>query len=94
MKQARTMRKIGVGKLACALLAVLPLVCGAATYYASPDHGDFTLLPNSLCRNAGMLEEWMEGATDLAGGPRVSGRGVDMGCYELFAPSGLNIIVR
>ena len=29
-----------------------------------------------------------------AGGPRVSGRGVDMGCYELFTPSGLNIIVR
>ena len=62
--------------------------------FADPDHGDFTLLPNSPCRNAGMLEDWMEGAADLAGGPRVSGRGVDMGCYELFAPSGLNIIVR
>ena len=37
MKLAEVMRKIGVGKLACALLVVLPLVCGAATYYASPD---------------------------------------------------------
>ena len=62
--------------------------------FADPDHGDFTLLPNSPCRNAALLEAWMEGATDLAGGPRVSGRGVDMGCYELFTPSGLNIIVR
>ena len=94
MKLPDTMKKMGGGKLAFALLALFPFASGAATYYASPDHGDFTLLPNSPCRNAGMLEEWMEGATDLAGGPRVSGRGVDMGCYELFAPSGLNIIVR
>ena len=62
--------------------------------FADPDRGDFTLRPNSPCRNVGLLEAWMEGATDLAGGPRVSGRGVDMGCYELFVPSGLNIIVR
>ena len=62
--------------------------------FADPDHGEFTLLPNSPCRNAALLEDWMEGATDLAGGPRVSGRGVDMGCYELFTPGGLNIIVR
>jgi len=62
--------------------------------FADPDHGDFTLLPNSPCRNAALQEDWMEGATDLVGSPRVSGRGVDMGCYELFVPSGLNIIVR
>ena len=62
--------------------------------FADAANGDFTLLPNSPCRNVGLLEAWMEGATDLAGGPRVSGRGVDMGCYELFTPSGLNIIVR
>ena len=56
--------------------------------------GDFTLQPGSPCRNAGVVEDWMADATDLAGSPRVSGRGVDMGCYELFTPSGLNIIVR
>ena len=57
-------------------------------------NGDFTLRPNSPCRNAGVLEDWMAGATDLAGNPRVSGRSVDIGCYERFTPGGLNIIVR
>ncbi len=57
-------------------------------------NADFTLQPGSPCRNAGVLEDWMTDATDLAGSKRVSGRGVDMGCYELFTPSGLNIIVR
>ncbi len=33
-------------------------------------------------------------ATDLAKSPRVSGKGVDIGCYELFAPAGLNIVIR
>ena len=42
----------------------------------------------------GVLEDWMTDATDLAGSKRVSGKGVDMGCYELFVPGGLNIIVR
>jgi len=62
--------------------------------FADAANGDFTLRPNSPCRNVGLLEAWMADTTDLAGSPRVSGRGVDMGCYELFVPSGLNIIVR
>ena len=62
--------------------------------FADAANGDFTLQPNSPCRNAGVLEDWMADATDLAGSPRVSGKGVDMGCYELFVPSGLNIIIR
>ena len=66
----------------------------AAPLFADAANGDFTLRPNSPCRNAGVLEDWMTDATDLAGSKRVSGRGVDMGCYELFVPSGLNIIVR
>ena len=57
-------------------------------------NGDFTLQPGSPCRNVGVLEDWMADATDLAGSPRVSGRGVDMGCYELFVPSGLFISFR
>ncbi len=57
-------------------------------------NADFTLQPASPCRNAGVLEDWMADATDLVGAPRVSGKGVDIGCYELFVPSGLNIIVR
>ena len=62
--------------------------------FADAANGDFTLRPNSPGRNAGVLEDWMADATDLVGSPRVSGKGVDMGCYELFTPSGLNIIVR
>ena len=62
--------------------------------FADAANGDFTLRPNSPCRNAGVLEDWMADATDVVGSPRVSGRGVDMGCYELFTPSGLNIIIR
>ncbi len=62
--------------------------------FADPANGDFTLQPNSPCRNVGVVEDWMTGATDLAGSPRVSGRGVDMGCYELFVPAGLFISFR
>ena len=57
-------------------------------------NGHFTPQPNSPCRNAGVVEDWMTGATDLAGSKRVSGRGVDIGCYELFVPSGLCISFR
>ena len=55
---------------------------------------DFSLRPSSPCRNAGLQEDWMIGAFDLAGGPRISGRGVDIGCYELLVPNGLSIVIR
>ena len=62
--------------------------------FADAANGDFTLQPNSPCRNEGRLEDWMTDATDLAGSKRVSGRGVDMGCYERFVPAGLYISFR
>ena len=37
MKLPDTMKKMGGGKLAFALLALFPFASGAATYYASPD---------------------------------------------------------
>ena len=57
-------------------------------------NGDFSLQPGSPCRNVGVLEDWMADATDLAGLKRVSGRGVDIGCYERFVPAGLYISFR
>ncbi len=62
--------------------------------FADVANGDFSLQPSSPCRNVGVLEDWMTGATDLAGSKRVSGRSVDMGCYELFVPAGLCISFR
>ena len=56
--------------------------------------GDFSLAHGSPCVNAGVTEDWMAGAFDLFGGKRVSGRGADMGCYELFIPPGLILFVR
>ncbi|MCX6902406.1 MAG: PKD domain-containing protein, partial [Verrucomicrobia bacterium] len=44
--------------------------------------GDFRLAPNSPCINAGMNQDWMIGALDLAGFPRIVGGTVDMGAYE------------
>ena len=45
--------------------------------------GDYRLATNSPCVNAGTNQDWMAGATDLDGEPRVAGSAVDMGAYEL-----------
>ncbi len=45
--------------------------------------GNFRLTANSPCRDAGLYQEWMAGATDLDGRNRVVGGGVDIGAYEL-----------
>ena len=57
-------------------------------------NGDFTLALNSHCKNAGILEGWMDGASDLAGNPRVYKDVPDIGCYELLYPLGLVITIR
>ncbi len=44
--------------------------------------GDFRLAAGSPCINAGTNEDWMIGALDLAGQPRIVGGTVDMGAYE------------
>ena len=62
--------------------------------FADPANGNFALRVNSPCRNVGFLEDWMAEAVDLAGNSRVSGKGVDMGCYEFQASLGMSIIIR
>ena len=57
-------------------------------------NGDFTLELNSPCKNAAILESWMDGAFDLAGNVRVYRDAPDIGCYELKYPRGLFIAIR
>jgi hypothetical protein len=45
-------------------------------------HGDFTLGGGSPCRDTGVNEDWMVGAFDLLGRPRIVNSRVDIGCYE------------
>lgn len=55
-----------------------------------------TLRLSGLCllRNGGVIdEEWMRTAVDLDGKPRVNGRSVDPGCYEMD-PAGPMLLVR
>ena len=54
----------------------------------------YMLKLKSPARNAGTFQSWMVGAKDLAGRPRIIGRAVDMGCYELDTPVGLRIELR
>ena len=44
-------------------------------------HGDYSLRRKSPCRNKGVLRDWMDGALDLYGNPRVRGR-PDIGAAE------------
>jgi hypothetical protein len=50
--------------------------------------GDYRLLPNSPCINAGN-NTFLSAATDLDGNPRVVGGTVDVGCYEYQAPTSI-----
>jgi len=51
----------------------------------SLNEGNYRLARGSPCINTGLSQDWMTGATDLDGRPRIgrfdSGP-VDMGCYE------------
>jgi len=44
--------------------------------------GDYRLRPSSPCLDAGVNEEWMSRARDVAGNPRVRNGTVDMGAHE------------
>ena len=55
--------------------------------------GDYRLKAGSPARRAGMVLPWMVDALDLNGNPRLSGKTVDMGCYE-HANTSLSIFLR
>jgi len=56
--------------------------------------GNYGLAGNSPCKHAGLLEDWMSDACDLAGNVRVFGSAPDMGCYERVYPIGTMMIMR
>jgi len=50
--------------------------------FVDPSHGDYHLRPGSPCISAGIATEWMPGAVDLEGNPRITNLAPDMGAYE------------
>jgi hypothetical protein len=85
-----------VTNVTCTYTCTMPWQPGAGNLtndplFANPYVGDYTLLPLSLCHDAGQLESWMTGATDLAGNPRVVNGMVDLGCYENPMPESATI---
>jgi parallel beta-helix repeat protein len=49
--------------------------------------GDFRLATNSPCVDKGTNADWMVGATDLEGKPRIINGTADMGAYEAIPPA-------
>ena len=64
--------------------------------FKDPANGDYALTKNSPAHDAGLFEDWMTDAVDLAGAPRVDYKQlVDIGCYELpYAPPATLLILR
>jgi len=59
--------------------------------FLNPMAGDYRLSPTSPCIDAGINQDWMFGAVDLDGNPRILNGTVDMGAYE--TPFTLNLRV-
>ena len=55
---------------------------GGDPLFADAAHGDYRLSVLSAARESGLNQDWMSGATDLAGFTRLSGDTVDIGAYE------------
>ena len=63
--------------------------------FAGAANGDYHLKPTSkACRNWGTFLDWMDGATDLDGNPRIVGKAPDIGCYECQVGPGLILLFR
>ena len=70
-----------------------PLLDGDGNISSPPQFGggNYGLAPDSPCVNTGTNEDWMVGASDFAGNPRILYGTVDMGALE-FQPSCLAAI--
>lgn len=66
----------------------------SAPVFKDRSNGDYTVKGSSPTVNAGVNEDWMTTALDLAGATRILNRTVDMGCYETEKASTTFIMVR
>lgn len=62
--------------------------------FVDAGNGDYRLARGSPGINAGVNQEWMAGAVDLAGQPRIRSQRVDIGAYESVPPSGSILLLR
>ena len=67
-------------------------LCVAATLCAP--WSAFMLRASSPCRDTGIYFDWMNGATDIAGNPRVKYGMVDMGALECIQSLGTYFLFR
>ena len=68
-------------------------VAAGARIFRRPSSGDYSPATGSPAINAGLLEDWMEMALDLAGKPRVVSKKPDLGCIEAY-PMSFSIRLR
>ena len=69
---------------------------GKTVKFLNAAQGDYTLRRSSPARGAGVWIDWMDGATDLAGTPRVNPEfgAPDMGCYTCWHKPGLLLLLK
>ena len=63
------------------------------TMFKDFENGNFLPKPGSVLANQGSTPNW-PCEVDLAGKPRVFGKAIDIGCYEVQKNNGLTIIIR
>ncbi len=62
--------------------------------FRAPANFDFTLDKGTPCRNKGVRLDWMDGALDLNGNPRIFGARPDIGAIEFTGRDGTTIMLR
>lgn len=77
-----------------ALTAACDANGGRGIRFTDPGKGDWSPRAKSPLADAGVLCDWMAGASDLAGHPRVHGNAPDVGCYEHFGEPLTILILR
>ena len=67
---------------------------GADPRFRNVAIGDYRLRFNSPAVNAGSFREWMANSIDLDGKPRIYGKAVDIGCYEVQTSAASVLMVQ